>query len=115
MPGRLTSRMRQLGPSASSSPQNCSAVSNPIECRPADLRSPWIDARTRASSSTIYTVGTASDAICALWRVSDNAGGGASNLPCYELFLRYLSWFPPAPGSIAVDRQEPALLHQFAD
>ena len=66
MPGRLTSRMRQLGQSVASSRQNCSAVSNPIECRQADLRSPWIDARTRASSSIMYTVGTAADAIFAL-------------------------------------------------
>src|SRR6516164_787556 len=55
-PGRLTSKIRQLGPSSGFLSKNFSAVSKPSDRNPADFSSPCIDARMLASSSTTNTV-----------------------------------------------------------
>lgn len=64
IPGRLTSNIRQLGPSAGSFCRNRSAVSNPSDRKPADFSRPRIDARTPASSSMTNTVGAPANASC---------------------------------------------------
>ena len=56
MPGRVMSRIRQLGPSQRPLFKNCSAVSKLSDCRLADFSRPWIDARIRGSSSTMNTM-----------------------------------------------------------
>src|SRR5215470_10067604 len=56
MPGRVMSRIRQLGPSQRPLFKNCSAVSKLSDCRLADFSRPWIDARMRGSSSTTNTM-----------------------------------------------------------
>src|SRR5262249_35970569 len=56
MPGRVMSRIRQLGPSQRPLFKNCSAVSKLSDCRLADFSRPWIDARIRGSSSTTNTM-----------------------------------------------------------
>src|SRR6266478_1851945 len=58
-PGRLTSRTRQLGPSGGLLRRNSSAVPKDAHRNLADFSSPWMDARTPASSSTTNTVGAA--------------------------------------------------------
>src|SRR6185369_11527667 len=58
MPGSLTSRMRQLGPSLRGLDKNSLAVPKDLECRPTDSSSSWRDSRTSVSSSTMNTVGT---------------------------------------------------------
>src|SRR5215471_6177678 len=62
-PGRLTSKIRQLGPSSGFLSRNFSAVPKPSDRKPADFSSPCIDARMLASSSTTNTVAVFSDAI----------------------------------------------------
>src|SRR5215469_4103881 len=56
IPGRVMSRIRQLGPSQRPFFKNCSAVSKLSDCRLADFSRPWIDARIRGSSSTTNTM-----------------------------------------------------------
>src|SRR5271163_3036297 len=60
MPGSLTSRIRQLGPSLSlrGIDKNSCAVPKALECKPTDSSSSWRDSRTSLSSSTMNTVGT---------------------------------------------------------
>src|SRR6266849_1847840 len=58
MPGSLTSRIRQLGPSLRGLDKNSCAVPKDLECKPTDSSSSWRDSRTSLSSSTINTVGT---------------------------------------------------------
>src|SRR5229473_4407117 len=60
MPGSLTSRIRQLGPSPSlrGLDKNSCAVPKDLECKPTDSSSSWRDSRTSLSSSTMNTVGT---------------------------------------------------------
>src|SRR5882757_7512640 len=58
MPGSLTSRMRQLGPSLCGLDKNSCAVPKDLEGKPTDSSSSWRDSRTSASSSTMNTVGT---------------------------------------------------------
>src|SRR5215467_12607746 len=62
-PGRLTSKIRQLGPSSGFLSRNFSAVSKPSELKPTDFSRPCIDARMLASSSTTNTVAEFADAI----------------------------------------------------
>src|ERR1700687_5917632 len=56
MPGSLTSRIRQLGPSLRGLDKNSCAVPNDLECKPTDSSSSWRDSRTSLSSSTMNTV-----------------------------------------------------------
>src|SRR5215469_6599821 len=56
MPGRVMSRIRQLGPSQRPLFRSCSAVSKLSDCRLADFSRPCIDARIRGSSSTMNTM-----------------------------------------------------------
>src|SRR5882757_2429453 len=65
MPGSLTSRIRQLGPSLRGVDKNSCAVAKDLECKPTDSSSSWRDSRTSLSSSTINTVGTSCVLICA--------------------------------------------------
>src|ERR1700758_3639051 len=58
MPGSLTSRIRQLGPSLRGLVKNSCAVPKDRECKPTDSSSSWRDSRTSLSSSTMNTVGT---------------------------------------------------------
>src|SRR5882724_5261125 len=58
MPGSLTSRIRQLGPSLRGLDKNSCAVPKDLECKPTDSSSSWRDSRTSLSSSTMNTVGT---------------------------------------------------------
>src|SRR5580693_1939211 len=58
MPGSLTSRIRQLGPSLRGLNKNSCAVPKDLECKPTDSSSTWRDSRTSVSSSTMNTVGT---------------------------------------------------------
>src|SRR5271168_457794 len=58
MPGSLTSRIRQLGPSLRGLDKNSCAVPKDLDCRPTDSSSSWRDSRTSISSSTMNTVGT---------------------------------------------------------
>src|SRR6201997_4011113 len=58
MPGSLTSRIRQLGPSVRGLAKKSCAVPKDLECRPTDSSNSWRDSRTSASSSTMNTVGT---------------------------------------------------------
>src|SRR3954469_22991710 len=58
MPGSLTSRIRQLGPSPRGLDKNSRAVPKDLECKPTDSSSSWRDSRTSLSSSTMNTVGT---------------------------------------------------------
>src|SRR6266478_9311853 len=58
MPGSLTSRIRQLGPSLGGLDKNSWAVPKDLECKPTDSSSSWRDSRTSLSSSTMITVGT---------------------------------------------------------
>src|SRR6266436_9335891 len=58
MPGSLTSRMRQLGPSLRGLDKNSCAVPRDLECKPTDSSSSWRDSRTSLSSSTMNMVGT---------------------------------------------------------
>src|ERR1700755_2485222 len=58
MPGSLTSRIRQLGPSLRAFDKNSCAVPKDLECKPTDSSSSWRDSRTSLSSSTMNTVGT---------------------------------------------------------
>src|SRR5262249_20703223 len=56
MPGRVMSRIRQLGPPQPPLFKTCSAVSKLSDRRLADFSRPWIDARIRGSSSTTNTM-----------------------------------------------------------
>src|SRR5208283_793192 len=58
MPGSLTSRIRQLGPSPRGLDKNPCAVPKDLDCKPTDSSSSWRDSRTSLSSSTMNTVGT---------------------------------------------------------
>src|ERR1700683_1373775 len=58
MPGSLTSRIRQLGPSLRGLDKNSRAVPKDLGCKPTDSSSSWRDSRTSLSSSTMNTVGT---------------------------------------------------------
>src|SRR5438445_8453949 len=58
MPGSLTSRIKQLGPSLRGLDKNSCAVPKDLECKPTDSSSSWRDSRTSLSSSTMNTVGT---------------------------------------------------------
>src|ERR1700722_3091631 len=58
MPGSLTSRIRQLGPSLRGLDKNSCAVPKDLGCKPTDSSSSWRDSRTSLSSSTMNTVGT---------------------------------------------------------
>src|SRR3954471_12243565 len=58
MPGSLTSKMRQLGPSLRGVDKTSCAVPKDLECKPTDSSSSWRDSRTSVSSSTMNTVGT---------------------------------------------------------
>src|SRR5258707_11043481 len=58
MPGSLTSRIRQLGPSLRALDKNSCALPKDLECKPTDSSSSWRDSRTSVSSSTMNTVGT---------------------------------------------------------
>src|ERR1700761_616345 len=58
MPGSLTSRIRQLGPSLRGLDRNSSAVPKDLECKPTDSSRSWRDSRTSLSSSTMNTIGT---------------------------------------------------------
>src|SRR5260370_4718795 len=58
MPGSLTSRIRQLGPSLRGLDKNACAVPKDLECKPTDSSSSWRDSRTSLSSSTMNTGGT---------------------------------------------------------
>src|SRR5258707_14896474 len=58
MPGSLTSRIRQLGPSLRALDKNSCALPKDLECKPTDSSSSWSDSRTSVSSSTMNTVGT---------------------------------------------------------
>src|SRR5258708_15991375 len=58
MPGSLTSRIRQLGPSLRGLDKNSCAVPKDLECKPTDSSSSSRDSRTSLSSSTMNTVGT---------------------------------------------------------
>src|SRR5258707_15786076 len=58
MPGSLTSRIKQLGPSLHVLNKNSCAVPKDLECKPTDSSSSWRDSRTSLSSSTMNTVGT---------------------------------------------------------
>src|SRR5882757_1066477 len=58
MPGSLTSRIKQLGPSLRGFNKNSCAVPKDLECKPTDSSSSWRDSRTSLSSSTTNTVGT---------------------------------------------------------
>src|ERR1700749_2458825 len=60
MPGSLTSRIRQLGPSRRALDKNSCAVLKELDCKPTDSRRSWRDSRTSLSSSTMNTVGTSS-------------------------------------------------------
>src|SRR6267143_2020381 len=62
MPGSLTSRIRQLGPSLRVLDKHSCAVPKDLECKPTDSSNSWRDSRTSLSSSTMNTVG----ASCAL-------------------------------------------------
>jgi hypothetical protein len=65
--GRLTSKIRQLGPSSGFLSRNFSAVSKPSDRKPAGFSSPCINARMLlASSSTTNTVAVFADAIASL-------------------------------------------------
>src|SRR3954453_14831528 len=65
MPGSLTSRIRQLGPSPRGLDKNSLAVPKDLECKPTDSSSSCRDSRTSASSSTMNTVGTSCGLITA--------------------------------------------------
>src|SRR5712675_575530 len=60
MPGSLTSRIKQLGPSHSlrGFDKNSCAVPKDFECKPTESSNSWRDSRTSLSSSTMNTVGT---------------------------------------------------------
>src|SRR5271156_2407269 len=58
MPGSLTSRIRQLGPSLRGLDKNSCAVPKDLDCKPTDSSSSWRDSRISRSSSTMNTVGT---------------------------------------------------------
>src|SRR5271155_4359363 len=58
MPGSLTSRIKQLGPSPRGFDKNSFAVPKDLEGKPTDSSSSWRDSRTSLSSSTMNTVGT---------------------------------------------------------
>src|ERR1700690_3149487 len=58
MPGSLTSRIKQLGPSLRRLDKNSCAVPKDLECKPTDSNSSWRDSRISLSSSTMSTVGT---------------------------------------------------------
>src|SRR6185369_4894989 len=58
MPGSLTSRIRQLGPSLRGLDKNSCALPKDLECKPTDSSSSWRDSRTSLSSSTMNMVGT---------------------------------------------------------
>src|SRR5260370_25519576 len=60
MPGSLTSRIKQLGPSPSlrGFDKNSCAVPKDLECKPTESSNSWRDSRTSLSSSTMNTVGT---------------------------------------------------------
>src|SRR5712671_2579756 len=58
MPGSLTSRIRQLGPSLRGLDKNSCALPKDLECKPTDSSSSSRDSRTSRSSSTMNTVGT---------------------------------------------------------
>src|ERR1700758_4377597 len=58
MPGSLTSRIRQLGPSLRGLDKNSCAVPKDLDCKPTDSSSSWRDSRTSLSSSTMNTAGT---------------------------------------------------------
>src|ERR1700676_2255623 len=58
MPGSLTSRIRQLGPSLRGLDKNSCAVPKDLDCKPTDSSSSWRDSRTSLSSSTMNTIGT---------------------------------------------------------
>src|SRR5258706_11241046 len=58
MPGSLTSRIRQLGPSMRALDKNSCALPKDLECKPTDSSNSWRDSRTSVSSSTMNTVGT---------------------------------------------------------
>src|SRR3954470_9792114 len=57
MPGSLTSKMRQLGPSLRGVDKYSCAVPKDLECKPTDSSSSWRDSRTSLSSSTMNMVG----------------------------------------------------------
>src|ERR1700746_1374117 len=59
MPGSLTSRIRQLGPSLRGLDKKSGAVPKDLEGKPTDSSSSWRDSRISLSSSTMNTVGTA--------------------------------------------------------
>src|SRR5216684_892606 len=58
MPGSLTSRIRQLGPSLRGLDKNSCAVPKDLEYKPTDSSNSWRDSHTSSSSSTMNTVGT---------------------------------------------------------
>src|SRR5260370_38637227 len=58
MPGSLTSRIRQQGPSLRGLDKNTCAVPKDLECKATDSSSSWRDSRTSLSSSTMNMVGT---------------------------------------------------------
>jgi hypothetical protein len=56
----------QLGPSGCLPRKNSSGVANISERKPTDFNMPWMDFRTKSSSSITNTVGAAADVIYAL-------------------------------------------------
>src|ERR1700722_16438690 len=58
MPGSLTSRIKQLGPSLCGFDKNSLAVPKDLECRPTDSSSSWRDSRTSVSQSKMNTIGS---------------------------------------------------------
>src|SRR4051812_35548857 len=82
MPGSLTSRIRQLGPSLRGLDKNSCAVPKDVECKPTDSSNSWRDSRTSVSSSTMNTVGTS----CVLI-TTRLASEGKSKSKCRQLHL----------------------------
>src|ERR1700720_3150608 len=84
MPGSLTSRIRQLGPSLRGLDKNSCAVPKDLECKPTDSSSSWRDSRTSLSSSTMNTVGT-SCVLISTRPCQKKSQNGKSKSKCREL------------------------------
>jgi hypothetical protein len=82
MPGSLTSRIRQLGPTLRGLDKNSCAVPKDLDCKPTDASSSWRDSRTSLSSSTMNAGGTSCVLIAT--RLNDNK---SQNQKCSNVIL----------------------------
>jgi hypothetical protein len=82
MPGSLTSRIRQLGPTLRGLDKNSCAVPKDLDCKPTDASSSWRDSRTSLSSSTMNAGGTSCVLIAT--RLNDNK---SQNHKCSNVIL----------------------------